>query len=276
MGLVAGFHRPLIVSIGAVLLIAVSPSARAAPRPVLENSGFVARAQRAELVVIGQTGAFGKGILGGCSVDIWVEKVLRGKLDGSHGNLIRLTSADMRDNCPPIWPGRWILAFDVHPRKVLPSKENFPAGLSWRLPIDDKGYVRGEILRSHGVTLTGGGAAANNELERMALLHLEGYLRMSPRALCENPRPSPSAPRRTIAGQVVYASGEPRRAELEMVPVGEDKPVSRVSTDEQGRFRIAGAPGGPVWLRSPESTFIPFLLPASVRRVRVVSWSARP
>lgn len=245
----------------ACVLIAAAGSAHADT----VGSGFIARAQRAELVVIGRVTSFGVGLLGGCSHTIAVDRVLRGSLESESIELF----SSFASGCPTIrMKGRLVLAIDLHPGS---KSAEHPLGTSWRAVLDERDNVHGDLTRCHGVTVSADGRTATNEAERMPLRTLELLLTRPARPLCSSPATSTAQRTRTLEGRFVGASGAPARATLEFSPARETDGTGRISPGEDGRFRIERVTGGPVWLRATNDEFDPFLVPPGVRRVNVHS-----
>lgn len=236
------------------------------PPTGLDSEGFVTRAERAELVVVGRVTGVETALIGG-SVRFHVDRILRGKWKGS---VIEFRSGTMPGRSLGIdrSEARWVLALDKDPESIDWHWPNFPPGRSWHVALDDRGWLHGDLFRVNGATVKDGGAAATNEPERMRLAELESRLKRTSGRLRESPGPF-----RTIDGQVFDSQGKPRPAELEVEALVDQGRTIRFSTDSVGRFRLPGLPDGAVWLRSQNSAFEPMLVPPGVRHVRlVVPW----
>jgi len=254
--------------VGLVFVCCVLLGAAGREEPDLTASGFVARAQRAELVVVGRVASVSVGVLGGCGHKIAVERVLRGTVDGDR---LSLRSPAFTSDCAPLpFHHRLVMAFDENPNESAFTEGNYPPGRSWWVVLGGDDTAYGDLTRCYGATVDENLGTATNAPEHMPLQDLVARLSEPARRPCRAVEPDPALAPRMLEGQVQDAFGSETWAQLELVPVGRPDSTTSVSTDERGRFRLSDVPGGPVWLRSPDDDFDAFLLPPGVDQVRVV------
>lgn len=235
--------------------------------------GFLARAQRAQLVISGMVGKISVGFFG-CGHGIDVENVLLGSLERD-----RLSLVNMEGKCPELsFHHRFILAFGEEDESTLstlfrasmdslsgPLSFDYPNGTSWKVFLDDEDYVLGELS---GCSVSQGpGTHAPERIRWEALI-----------ALLSGPAQNPGASRqpdtgfdpRVIEGEIRDFHDLPIGMHLEFVPLEHPDRAVAISTDDWGRFRVTGVPGEAVWLRSIENDIDPILVQPGVTVVNAL------